>query len=135
MYEVRALRPHPPSIHAPADRDGRQAREREPAVLLEPREGDGGAGAQDLEDVDDGVLDARKARALSLVREGLRQLLRGEIVDPDAEAREGEEREQDHAPAHAERSRRRSALRKPRQGCAGIFSDCLVVLCGDGPES
>lgn len=124
MHKMRALRPHPPSIHAPADHDGHQARKGEPAVLLEAREGDGGGGAQDLEDVDDRVLDAREARALRPAHEGLRQLLRGEVVDPDAEAREGEEREQDHAPAHAERRRRVA----PRQSRAGFLSDCLVVL-------
>ncbi len=103
MNEVATLGAHPPSVQAPARHDRDQAREREPAVLLDAREGDGGGGPEDLEHVDDGVLDAGEARPLRAVHRGLRQLLRGEVEDPDAEAREREEREQDHAPAHVER--------------------------------
>ncbi|KAK5633830.1 hypothetical protein RRF57_009544 [Xylaria bambusicola] len=85
------LSAHPPSIQTPTQRNTNQTSERKPAVLLDTRERDGGAGTEDLEHVDDGVLDAGEARALCLGYEGLRQLLRREVEDPDTEARKREE--------------------------------------------
>lgn len=52
------------------------------------------------------------------MHEGLRELLRRQVVDPDAEAREREEREEHHAPARAGGCGRRAV------GARG----------GDGPE-
>ncbi len=94
MNQVPAPPPHPRRVHGPGAGDGREAREREVRELRGTREGDGGAGPQQLEHVDDGVLDARERRPLVGRHQRLRQLLRRQVEDPDPEPREREEREQ-----------------------------------------
>lgn len=92
---MSAAPPHPASVQRPTGGDDAEAGEREPAVLVDAREGEGGGDAEDLEGVDDGGLDSREARAAVRAHQGLRELLGRERVHPDAEAREREEGEED----------------------------------------
>lgn len=94
MNQVPAPPPHPRRIHSPGPGDGREAREREVRELRRAREGDGGAGPQQLEHADDGVLDARERGPLVRPHQRLRQLLRRQVEDPDPEPREREEGEE-----------------------------------------
>lgn len=92
VNKMAPLSAHPPSIQAPTQRNTNQASQRKPSILLDARESNSGGGAEDLEHVDDRILDAGKARALRLVYKGLRQLLCGEVEDPDPQTREREKR-------------------------------------------
>lgn len=97
MEQMPSLRPDPARIGNPRGRDDDPADAREPLELVRLGEQDGRGRAEHLHEVRDRQLHAREAGALVLGHQRLRQLLRREVVDPHAEARHGEEREEQDA--------------------------------------
>lgn len=73
---------------------GAQTRHRDPTKLIRTVQDHGDHMQAQLEDRDEGVLDAGERGPVRGRRHGLRELLRGEVEDPETETRDGEEEEE-----------------------------------------